>query len=63
MLCPRYYVFSETGESSWFPPKWIDVYDDNTGYYYYTNTKVRGGGACPFTSCPLRVRATGSVTC
>ncbi len=36
----RYYVFSETGESSWFPPKWIDVYDDNTGYYYYTNTKV-----------------------
>jgi hypothetical protein len=37
----RYYVFSETGESSWFPPKWIDVYDDNTGYYYYTNTKVR----------------------
>jgi hypothetical protein len=36
----RYYVFSETGESSWYPPKWIDVYDDNTGYYYYTNTKV-----------------------
>ena len=31
------------------PPKWIDVYDDNTGYYYYTNTKV--GGHCAGCLC------------
>ena len=35
-----YYIFSETGEASWYPPTWVDVYDDNTGYYYYSNTKV-----------------------
>ncbi len=44
-----YYVNSETGESSWMPPKWVDIYDDNTGYFYYSNTQVMYYVACMYS--------------
>lgn len=36
-----YYVYSETGESSWEAPKWRDEFDDQSGYPYFINTRVR----------------------
>ena len=34
------YIHSVTGEHVW-SPKWVDVLDAASGYWYYTNTQVR----------------------
>ena len=35
-----YYVHSQTGESQWVPPLWIDQIDDESQAVYYLNTKT-----------------------
>ena len=50
-----YYVHSDTGESRWEPPLWVQEYDDSTGYYYYLNryhAALSYHLACP-TVCTL----------